>query len=158
MIDLILSTGSNLENRATFLKNAYHDLKKEFYLIEKSNVYESIAVDYKDQPNFLNQILHFQIEQNTSPLEVLNIILSIENLNGRVRKINKGPRTLDIDILFYGIHQITTPKLTIPHPRLFERSFIVTPLKELKIFNFLEQHFSFRKELRNSCSLTSILI
>ncbi|MCF8058036.1 MAG: 2-amino-4-hydroxy-6-hydroxymethyldihydropteridine diphosphokinase [Bacteriovoracaceae bacterium] len=151
-MSLILSTGTNLGNRLENLVNAKEELCKHFSLLEESNVYESPAVDYTLQPDFLNQVLEFKIPEE-NPYEVLYIINSIENDFGRSRVIDKGPRTLDIDILFWKTEIIDNDKLTIPHPRLFNRSFIVLPLKELSGFTNLSEKFEFPKTFDNTCWL-----
>lgn len=150
MIDLILSTGSNLGDRMSYLKRAKELLSKKYDLIEESKIYESSAVDYLNQPDFLNQVLHFKTSK-TDPYFILMEIGEIENDLGRLREIDKGPRTLDIDILFFDKLRISGPKLEIPHPRQFERSFIVQPLKELKIAADIEREFPLPLKFDNSC-------
>lgn len=141
-MSLILSLGTNLGDKLENLEKAKKELQKSFQLIQESSIYSSKAVDYEDQPDFLNQVLNFQLpDQN--PEQVLHKALEIEKLLGRRRDIPKGPRTVDIDILFWGLETINKPNLVVPHERLFERSFIVLPLKELDIFNTLQQKFSF---------------
>ncbi|MDC1175193.1 2-amino-4-hydroxy-6-hydroxymethyldihydropteridine diphosphokinase [Bacteriovoracaceae bacterium] len=153
-MSVIISTGSNLENRVAFLLEAKKLLSKNFKLIEESNIYESPAVDYLNQPDFLNQVLSFETPE-ISPEDFLQEILSIELSLGRERLIDKGPRTIDIDILFWDnlVHQ--SANLQIPHPRLFDRSFIVYPLKELTIFEKLSKEFSFSDTFENSAKIFS---
>jgi 2-amino-4-hydroxy-6-hydroxymethyldihydropteridine diphosphokinase len=147
-MNLVISTGSNLGNRQEHLNLAKEELQKFLNLVDESRIYESPAVDYLQQPDFLNQILVFEIPE-LAPEGLLQKILILEKKLGRERLIDKGPRTVDIDILFWGIHKIDLPQLTIPHPRLFQRSFIVLPLKELKIFEFLSREFLFPEEFEN---------
>lgn len=149
-MSFILSTGSNLGDRAGHLKLAKELLANQFDLLEESRIYESPAVDYLNQPDFLNQVLLFKMSPD-SPRQVLNKILSIEKDLGRVRNIDKGPRTVDIDILFWGDTIINEENLDIPHPRLFERSFIVEPLKELSVFDALSNRFKFPEKFDNEC-------
>ena len=132
-MSLVISTGSNLGNRESNLLAAKSELSDIFKLIEESPIYESPAVDYLNQPDFLNQILAFEIPEQ-KPEEVIESILKLELSLGRKREIDKGPRTIDIDILFWDQETIDLPQLQVPHPRLFERSFIVLPLKELQVF------------------------
>ena len=153
MTDLVLSTGTNLGDRERYLEEALKDLCSQFDHIQSSRIYESSAVDYEDQPDFLNQVHHFLLDKKTSADEVLKIINEIENTHGRKRLINKGPRTLDIDILFYGLETLESPNLIIPHPRQFQRSFIVTPLRELDYFETLKMKFDFPTSFDNSCWL-----
>ena len=146
-INLILSLGSNKGNRYQQLQLAKKSLQKVFGNIITSNIYESSAVDYLNQPDFLNQVIEIKVDSSTwKPIKVLNEILKIESFLGRTRTINKGPRNIDIDLLFYGVSKIQQPKLIVPHPRLFERSFIVTPLMELPYYATLSKHFDFSKK------------
>ena len=79
-------------------------------------------------------------------------LLSIENKLGRERKIKSGPRNIDIDILFLGLEKINQLNLTIPHPRLFERSFVLFPLKELPFYPILKKHFKFPSNIQNDAT------
>ena len=141
-MSLIIALGSNLNNRKQNLNDALKELKKSFVLIETSHIYESQAVDYENQPAFLNMVAEFQTPDQ-GPEEVLNLLLEIEKNLGRVRDIPKGPRTIDLDILFFDDQKIDKDQLTIPHPRMFDRSFVVRPLSELKCYNELKNKYSF---------------
>jgi len=147
-MSLVVSTGSNLGNRQGHLSQAKEYLCKYYTLEEESGIYESPAVDYLAQPDFLNQVLVFKLP-NQAPKEVILNILAIEKELGRVRDIDKGPRTVDIDILFWDREEIDIEGLQVPHPRLFQRSFIVLPLKELKIFPYLSESFNFPVSFKN---------
>ena len=147
-MSLVISTGSNLGNRESNLFAAKSELSDIFKLIEESPIYESPAVDYLNQPDFLNQILAFEIPEQ-KPEEVIESILKLELSLGRKREIDKGPRTIDIDILFWDQETIDLPQLQVPHPRLFERSFIVLPLKELQVFDYLSKAFNFPDQFPN---------
>jgi 2-amino-4-hydroxy-6-hydroxymethyldihydropteridine diphosphokinase len=143
-MSLIIATGSNLGDKTSNLQLAEDLLKKHFSLTSKSRIYHSKAVDYLDQPDFYNQVLEFETP-HLSPLETLSIINQIEKEMGRIRNISKGPRIIDIDILFFDDIHIETSTLTIPHPRLFERSFVVLPLKELPGFESLSKKYLFNE-------------
>lgn len=147
-MSLVISTGSNLEDRVNNLSLAKEKLTNEFQLIEESRIYESPAVDYENQPDFLNQILVFELPK-LSPIEVLSKTMEIEKELGRTREIDKGPRTVDIDLLFWEKERINHPDLTIPHYALFERSFIVLPLMELDVYKFLSKEFNFPTTFNN---------
>jgi len=147
-MSLVISTGSNLGDRVNHLKLARTELSKHFNLIEESQIYESPAVDYTQQPDFLNQILSFDLPKLT-PQNTIELILKIEKNLGRVRNIDKGPRSVDIDILFWDTKKISTDSLQVPHPRLFQRSFIVLPLKELDVFSYLIKSFNFPEHFDN---------
>ncbi|MGE3611243.1 MAG: 2-amino-4-hydroxy-6-hydroxymethyldihydropteridine diphosphokinase [Bacteriovoracaceae bacterium] len=140
-MSLIIATGSNQGNSQHFLNEAKKKLCQHFNLIAESRVYHSRAVDYEDQPDFLNQLLEFNLPA-LLPEDVLKILLKIEKDMGRIRNIPKGPRTIDIDIVFWGCEKFDSDILTIPHPRWFERAFIVKPLHELPYFRVLQNHFS----------------
>lgn len=148
-MSLIISLGSNIGDSKSYLEKAITRLSHYFKIVECSRIYSSSAVDYLDQPDFLNQVLVFETPE-LSPEEVLNIVLAIELELGRVRNIDKGPRTIDIDILFWDLLEITEENLVIPHPRLFERSFIVKPLQELEIINYLNKKFLFPQSFTNT--------
>jgi 2-amino-4-hydroxy-6-hydroxymethyldihydropteridine diphosphokinase len=98
--------------------------------IEKcSNVYETEPQNLKDQPYFLNCAI--KIKTSLFPLKLLETCQQIESTIGRNQTIRFGPRNIDIDILTYNEDEITLPKLTIPHPRMFERNFVIVPLREI---------------------------
>ncbi|EMY77865.1 2-amino-4-hydroxy-6-hydroxymethyldihydropteridine diphosphokinase [Leptospira weilii serovar Ranarum str. ICFT] len=124
MKEAFLSLGSNLGNRAEFLKIAVRKLKNtiEIEVLKESQPLNTIALEITDQPDFLNQIL--KIETSFNPEELLEVILRIEKEMGRVREIDKGPREIDIDILTYDFVTIHTRDLHLPHHSLFTRPFI----------------------------------
>ena len=152
-MSLIISTGSNIGDRLNHLKQAKKKLCSKLELIQESNVYCSRALDYLEQPDFLNQVLEFKLPKNKAPHEILHTALSIEKTMGRVRTIDKGPRTIDIDLLFWGKETIVNSSLQIPHPRLFDRSFIVLPLMELPFFQSLKSSFTFKTAFENEASI-----
>lgn len=143
-----VATGTNIGDRRQHLLDAKIILEKEFQLIAESRIYESPAVDYLDQPDFYNQVLEFALP-TLSPQQVMNRLLQIEQELGRNRLIPKGPRIIDLDILFWSNKIIETDSLTIPHPRLFERSFVVLPLAELPGFKELRKYFEFKFAFTN---------
>ena len=127
-----LGLGSNLGNRMAFLRSGRDTLvdRSDIVLIRTAGVYETEAVGGPpDNPLFLNTIL--QIETSLEPLDLLATCLGVEDEFGRSRPVRWAPRTLDIDILFYADQVICEENLTIPHPRLQERSFVLAPLREL---------------------------
>ncbi len=129
-----IGLGSNLGDRAANLLRATARLLP-FKLVKLSNIYETAAVDYLDQPVFLNMVALLVDQKLPPPLDLLRICLQIENDLGRKRTINKGPRTIDLDLLIYDdliIDQSNNdPALILPHPRLHTRRFVLTPLAEL---------------------------
>lgn len=150
-MSLFIATGTNLGDRKANLLEAKNLLHQHLQLIAESRIYESPAVDYEKQPDFYNQVLEFKIPSLT-PEEVMQLLLKLELAMGRNRTIPRGPRVIDMDILFWDNLKIETPHLTLPHPRLFERSFVVLPLSELPGFADLEKHFQFPKKFTNFAS------
>ncbi|MDV6234292.1 2-amino-4-hydroxy-6-hydroxymethyldihydropteridine diphosphokinase [Leptospira ellisii] len=132
MKQAFLSLGSNLGNRAEFLKVAVRKLKNTvgIEVIKESEPMNTIALEVTDQPDFLNQIL--KIETSFSPEELLEVALRIEKEMGRVRKTDKGPREIDIDVLSYDTVTIHTRGLHLPHHSLFTRPFIREILKQIR--------------------------
>lgn len=125
-----LSLGSNLGDRIANLKAAVADLGAAGTVIRRiSSVYETEPVGYLDQPWFLNIAL--ALETSLAPRELLGRCLEIEAVHGRVRSFRGAPRTLDVDILLIGDLVVNEPGLTIPHPRMAERRFVLAPLAEI---------------------------
>ena len=137
-MSLVVALGSNLGDRQANLRQARESLLKHFQLIKFSSILESAPVDYFDQPYFLNQLGEFKIP-NMTPEECLQILLAIELNQGRLRTVPKGPRIIDLDIIFWGHETFETKKLQVPHPRWKERTFITLPLQELP---FSSEYFS----------------
>ena len=150
-MSLFIATGSNLGDRKTNLKQAKDLLSQKFNFIAESRIYESPAVDYLNQPDFYNQVLEFDVPP-VDAQEVMDFLLQTEKILGRNCLIPKGPRLIDLDILFWGDMTINSDKLIVPHPRLFERSFVVLPLSELPGFKKLQTNFHFNFSFANSAS------
>jgi 2-amino-4-hydroxy-6-hydroxymethyldihydropteridine diphosphokinase len=126
-----LSLGSNLGDRAGFLCDALSLLSKlDYVTIEKvSSIYETDPQGYLDQADFLNIVC--SIETELTPEELLSATGKIESILGRERSIRFGPRTIDIDILTFENEVRSSEKLTLPHPRMLERQFVLIPLHEI---------------------------
>ncbi|HEY7338557.1 MAG TPA: 2-amino-4-hydroxy-6-hydroxymethyldihydropteridine diphosphokinase [Bryobacteraceae bacterium] len=125
-----LSLGSNVGDRDAHLARTLDRLGSEdMRVVRASSVYETEPRDVPDQPWFLNQIV--EVETSLFPKQLLARLQKIEIGMGRVRVQEKGPRTIDIDILLYGNAIVSTPGLEIPHPRLPDRRFVLEPLAEL---------------------------
>ena len=124
---IFLGLGSNIGDRDSYLKEAIKLLGLPIVAI--SSVYETEPVDYLNQSWFLNQVL--QCETSFHPLKLLAECQKVEKELGRTREISKGPRTIDIDLLFYNDEVISTPELTIPHPAIPQRRFVLVPLAEI---------------------------
>jgi 2-amino-4-hydroxy-6-hydroxymethyldihydropteridine diphosphokinase len=102
---------------------------QEIRVLHTSRIYETEPVDYKEQAWFLNQVV--EAETALFPMQLLTRIGRVEREMGRLRTVRKGPRTIDIDILFYGLATVETARLEIPHPRIAQRRFVLAPLAEL---------------------------
>jgi 2-amino-4-hydroxy-6-hydroxymethyldihydropteridine diphosphokinase len=127
-----LGLGSNLGNRLAFLRGGRDTLVNQsgIELIQTSGVYETEAVGGPpDNPLFLNTVL--EIQTSFEARQLLEACLAVEDEFGRSRPVKWAPRTLDIDILFYADQVICEERLTIPHPRLQERDFVLAPLLEI---------------------------
>ena len=127
-----LGLGSNLGNRMAFLRGGRDTLvsRPGIDLISAAGIYETEAVGGPpDNPLFLNTVL--EIETSLSPQELLEACLAAEDDFGRSRPMRWAPRTLDIDILFYEDLVVCEETLSIPHPRLHERAFVLAPLLEI---------------------------
>lgn len=98
-------------------------------LVQRSSLYRSAPVGYLDQPDFINAVA--AIETSLAPRALLDALLEIERLHGRVRDFANAPRTLDLDIVLYGGRLIQEPGLTVPHTRMAERAFVMLPLAEI---------------------------
>ena len=124
-----LSLGSNVGNRELHLREATERLAAAGRVISSSSNYETEPVEVTDQPWFLNCAI--ALETNQSPVELMQTALQIERGMGRVRDQKKGPRTIDIDILLFGDVIIDSPEVTIPHPAMQQRRFVLEPLAEI---------------------------
>lgn len=100
-----------------------------FHVTQQSSIYESEPVGFLEQPWFLNVVI--RIESKLTPRKLLRYCQSIEERLGRKREIPKGPRTIDIDILFYADLVVAEPDLTIPHPEIANRRFVLEPMNEI---------------------------
>jgi len=130
-----LGLGSNIGERQEYLNKAIILLdNNEQIIVQKvSSFYDTEPVGYAEQDNFLNAVV--EIKTTLEPLELIRVCQQIEAELGRVRTIRWGPRTIDIDILLYGKQEINEEDLIIPHPRMYERDFVMKPLKELMNIN-----------------------
>jgi len=126
-----LGIGSNLGERLGYLRAAVRGLVARGVAVTRGScVYETTPVDaLGEQMNYLNAVL--ECESGHAPCELLGMLHEIERENGRERGARNAARTLDIDILLAGDARLASAELTVPHPRLHERLFVLTPLREL---------------------------
>jgi 2-amino-4-hydroxy-6-hydroxymethyldihydropteridine diphosphokinase len=124
-----LSLGSNVGEREKHLDNAIAHLEAHGRVVTVSSLYETEPVEFTNQAWFLNCAA--ALETTETPEQFMASILGIEQEMGRQRIENKGPRTIDIDILLFGDAVLNTPALTIPHPAMHQRRFVLQPLAEI---------------------------
>lgn len=129
MARVYLGLGTNLGDRPANLRRALHALAPDFRLRRVSAVYETEPAHVLDQPRFLN--LAAEADTTLAPLEALQVIKRLEAQLGRTAGLRFGPRLIDIDLLFYDALVLETPTLSLPHPRLAERAFVLAPLAEI---------------------------
>ncbi|MCL1885961.1 MAG: 2-amino-4-hydroxy-6-hydroxymethyldihydropteridine diphosphokinase [Dehalococcoidia bacterium] len=128
-VSVYLGLGSNIGEREQNLNAAMHFIAQRLNVDQLSSVYDTAPEDNPDQPHFLNMVAHAYT--SLEPLPLLTLLKGIENKLGRTPAKRYSPRTIDIDILYYGNQILNTPELTIPHPRITERAFVLTPLAEI---------------------------
>lgn len=130
MNEAFLLTGGNIGDRKNYLSQAKNEIEKMCgKIIRQSSIYETAAWGKEDQEAFLNQVL--KIETGFSAEELLHTILKIEENLGRKRDLKYGPRTIDIDILFFNDEIIDLHGLKVPHPQIQNRRFVLVPLNEI---------------------------
>ena len=130
-ITAFIALGSNLEDPVAQVRAGLHALAflPRTQLIAASSLYRNPPAGYRDQPDFVNAVA--QIETRLAPRALLDALLAIERSHGRLRDFPNAPRTLDLDILIYGEEVVCETGLTIPHPRMLERAFVMVPLAEI---------------------------
>jgi 2-amino-4-hydroxy-6-hydroxymethyldihydropteridine diphosphokinase len=127
---IYLSLGSNLGDRAANLESAIAALPESgVRILRRSSLYETEPVDFLDQPWFLNCAV--EAETSLAPRPLLEQLQTIEQRLGCRKLIPRGPRIIDLDVLFYGAEIIHEPGIEIPHPRLQDRRFVLVPLAEI---------------------------
>lgn len=124
-----LSLGSNLGDRAANLQQAIEKLSDLGIVTAVSSFYDTEPVEMTNQPWFLNCAVRLDTEK--MPRQLIAGILALEQSMGRQRKQQKGPRIIDIDVLLFGSSIVELPNLTIPHPRMHQRRFVLEPLAEI---------------------------
>lgn len=126
-----IALGANLGDPAATVNAAFAALDQlpEGRLLAKSALYRTAPVGIADQPEFVNAAA--QLDTMLAPEALLDALLGIEQTFGRIRAERNGPRTLDLDLLLYDELTLSTPRLTLPHPRLHLRAFVLQPLAEL---------------------------
>ncbi|MFD2045549.1 2-amino-4-hydroxy-6-hydroxymethyldihydropteridine diphosphokinase [Ornithinibacillus salinisoli] len=144
-----LALGTNIEPRYSYLKQAIEMLEAndDINVRQQSSIYQTAPVGYADQADFLNMVL--EVETSYTANQLLDICQGIERQLGRKREIRFGPRTIDLDILVYNEENSKTERLTIPHPRMHERAFVLIPFVEIAPHLLLPSRNESIKELLN---------
>jgi 2-amino-4-hydroxy-6-hydroxymethyldihydropteridine diphosphokinase len=126
-----VGVGSNLQQPRQQVVQALKALAKlpDTRLIAHSSLYRTAPVGYDNQPDFIN--VAAELETDLPPLQLLHELLALENMHGRQRPFPNAPRTLDLDLLLYDDMVMNTAELTLPHPRMHERGFVLLPLAEI---------------------------
>lgn len=126
-----IGLGANLNDPAERVEYALAELDRlpGTRLTARSSLYASAPVGYVDQPDFINAVA--QVETDLAPRALLVALLDIEHRHGRERSFRNAPRTLDLDLLLYGDAHFHEEGLTLPHPRMHERGFVLLPLLEI---------------------------
>ncbi len=126
---IYIALGTNLGERLNNLRLAIQTLQPEVIVLAESHIYETPPWGVEEQPPFLNMVI--KAETDLEPEALLEHLKQIEAKSGREKSIRWGPRLIDLDILFYDDLILNTPPLVIPHPRLYERAFVLVPLVDV---------------------------
>jgi 2-amino-4-hydroxy-6-hydroxymethyldihydropteridine diphosphokinase len=130
MNNIYLLLGSNIGNSKASLAKAITQIEKNIgNVIRQSGLYNTAAWGNNKQPDFLNQVV--VVKTKLTALQTMQTILAIEKKMGRIRTIKNAPRIIDIDILFFNKEIIDQPELTVPHPQIQNRRFVLVPLNQL---------------------------
>ena len=123
--------GSNLDDPRTHVMRAFDELDRlpHTRVVKKSSLYRSAPLGYADQPDFINAVA--QLETGLPAERLLSEMQEVEARHGRKRSFPNAPRTLDLDLLLFGDLRLSEPSLTVPHPRMHERAFVLKPLLEI---------------------------
>jgi len=128
-----LGLGSNMGDRRKYLQEAIAWLRtaEGLSFLRQSRVYETDPIGIVDQPRFLNMVVEVEIGEEMGARELLALVKQIEADVGRTKRERWGPREIDIDILVIGAEQVKEDDFEVPHPRMWERAFVIVPLAEL---------------------------
>jgi len=131
MSPAFVGLGSNLDDPPAQIRRALQALADlpGIRLVRHSSLYRNPPSGFLDQPDFVNAVA--QLVTRLEPRALLGELLALERVHGRVRDLPNGPRTLDLDLLLYGARTVSEPGLTLPHPRMLGRAFVLVPLAEI---------------------------
>jgi 2-amino-4-hydroxy-6-hydroxymethyldihydropteridine diphosphokinase len=130
-VTAFVGLGANLDDPVVQVRQALAELETidDTRVTARSCFYRTAPVGYLNQPDFINAVA--QLQTGLEARALLDALLTIENRHGRRRSVRNAPRTLDLDLLLYGDRMLSDDKLTLPHPRLHERAFVLAPLAEI---------------------------
>lgn len=131
MVQAVVALGGNLGNVPQTFRTARARIQQHVQVeqVRSAGLYRSEAMGADAGDPFFNSV--WTVETSLTPLQLLDLLQQVENESGRTREVHWGPRTLDLDLIFYGNEQISTPRLTVPHPHCWYRRFVMTPAESL---------------------------
>ena len=126
-----IALGSNLQDPAGQVSCALREIGElpDTTLLKASSLYRTAPVGYDNQPDFINAVA--EVSTRLAPTDLLHALLALESSHGRERPFPNAPRVLDLDLLLYDDLVMQTPELTLPHPRMHQRGFVLLPLAEI---------------------------
>lgn len=135
-----VALGANLDDPKFQVVRALAELDRipRSRVVAQSSLYRTAPVGYLDQPDFINAVA--ELETSLGPRALLDALLGLENSHGRRRSVPNAPRTIDLDLLLYGDLVLNEERLTLPHPRLHRRAFVLAPLAEIAPDAFVPGH------------------
>jgi 2-amino-4-hydroxy-6-hydroxymethyldihydropteridine diphosphokinase len=150
MHQAFIALGSNLQDPQLQVERALQTIANtlNIKLIKASSLFKTAPIGYDNQPDFINAVA--EIETDLSPLELLHTLLAIEAKHGRERPFPNAPRVLDLDVLLYANVELNTAELTLPHPRMHTRGFVMLPLAEIAPKINIGNH-GYADELASKC-------
>ena len=147
-VSAFIGLGANLDDPCAQVQRAFGELARlpKSTLVAKSSLWRSAPVGYANQPEFINAVA--KLETGLSADALLSELQNVESAHGRERSFPNAPRTLDLDLLLYGDEVRASPRLTLPHPRMHERAFVLRPLVEISPETVIPGHGSARANLQ----------
>ena len=147
-VSAFIGLGANLEDPCAQVLRAFGELARlpQSSLAAKSSLWRSAPMGHADQPEFINAVA--KLETALSAEALLDALKVVESAHGRKRSFANAPRTLDLDLLLYGDEVRSSPRLTLPHPRMHERAFVLRPLLEIAPEAVIPGHGSARANLQ----------
>ncbi len=147
-VSAFIGLGANLDDPRDQVERALGELARlpQSTLVARSSLWHSAPVGYANQPAFVNAVA--RLETGLSADALLDELKKVESAHGRARSFANAPRTLDLDLLLYGEEVRASPRLTLPHPRMHERAFVLNPLLEIAPEAVIPGHGSARANLQ----------